>query len=174
MISLDMILPLFTRYYNVETENVTEPFSARADFKSHNEQYVLVKSAHIADIDSNEHIFFATCDNLDEETLLDFHKKAWEQGQSMIEPYYGHKNTDISLVILAKNIPEESCKLIKKLRHSAVYKWGLYGYSNYRLLAVDCTMNKTFCNRKGDTLSSVVNNFIIKQYTIHKKEDEEV
>lgn len=174
MISLDMILPLFTRYYNVETEDVAAPFAARADFKSHNEQYVLVKAAHIADIDSNEHIFFATCGHLEEENLLDFHNKAWEQGIAMVTPYYGHKNTDISLVILADSISDEAKKKITKLRHSAVYRMGLYGYSNYRLVVVDCGNNTTFCNRNGRSLDSVVNNFIIKQYTIHKKEDEEV
>ena len=174
MISLDAILPLFTRYYNVETHDIEQPFDARADFISHNEQYVLVKAAHIADIDSNEHIFFKQCGALDSNELLMLHEKAWEQGQAMISPYYGLKNTDISLLILADGISGEASKMVSKLRHSAVYKFGLYGYSNYRLVVVDTGCGKIYCNRHGRTLKSVVNNFIIKQYTIHKKEDEEV
>lgn len=174
MISLDAIFPLFMRYYNVETHDIEPPFDARADFESHNEQYVLVKAAHIADIDSNEHIFFKQCKELGTDELLMLHEKAWEQGQAMINPYYGHKNTDISLLILADGISDEASKMISKLRHSAVYKFGLYGYSNYRLVVVDTASEKTYCNRNGRTLKSVVNNFIIKQYTIHKKEDEEV
>ena len=173
MISLDAILPLFSHYYDVVTP-VASPFDARADFKSHNEQYVLVKAAHIADIDSNEHIFFKQCGELTENELLRYHETAWEQGQSMITPYYGHKNTDISLMILAEGISDEASGRVPRLRHSAVYKLGLYGYSNYRLVVVDTKSGHIYCNRNGRTLKSVVKNIVDKHCMIRKSEDEKV
>ena len=55
---LQKLLHSFERYYNVREECVVAPFSAEAEFHSHSEQYFLVKSAHVADIDSNEYVFF--------------------------------------------------------------------------------------------------------------------
>lgn len=169
MLTVQELLPLFTRYYDVITDNVEEPFVARAEFKSHNEQYVLVKAAHIADIDSNEFIFFATCDELSDIMLTEYHEKAWEQGQKMIEPYYGHKNSDVSLVVLADSVTNAAANIVKKLRHSASYKFGLFGYSNYRLVVIDCNNCTTLSNRNGRSLDIFINKYI-KNY---KKEVEE-
>ena len=49
--ALDQILPAFQQYYTIKKEDVTPPFCAEAEFRSHNEQYFLVRSAHIADIE---------------------------------------------------------------------------------------------------------------------------
>ena len=50
-LALEKIIESFRRYYDVSTENVDLPFAAKAVFKSHNEQYFLVKAAKVADID---------------------------------------------------------------------------------------------------------------------------
>ena len=68
-ISYEKILECFKRYYNVSTENIAQPFIARAEFKSHNEQYFLVKAAKVADIDSNESVFFYDADSAHNEAL---------------------------------------------------------------------------------------------------------
>ena len=52
--AIKQILPAFEQYYTVKKEDITPPFCSEAEFRSHNEQYFLVRSAHIADIDSNE------------------------------------------------------------------------------------------------------------------------
>ena len=56
--TLEKLLHSFESYYNVQTNGVEEPFSATAEFHSHTEQYFLVKEAHIADIDSNDYVYF--------------------------------------------------------------------------------------------------------------------
>lgn len=55
--AIEKILPAFERYYTIKKDEVTQPFCAEAEFRSHNEQYFLVRSAHIADLDSNEFVF---------------------------------------------------------------------------------------------------------------------
>lgn len=158
--TLERLLPLFMRYYNVETEDVKEPFDATAIFMNHNEQYVLVKSAHIADIDSNEYVYFASCDTLDTDMLLNYDRNAWEQGMSNIEPYYGHRNSDVTLIVVANDINEDTVKLIRKLHHSATYKLGIYGWSNYRLAVIECNKKRAFFNHHGRTLKKLVNSII--------------
>ena len=158
--TLKRLLPLFTRYYNVEEEDVREPFDATAVFKNHNEQYVLVKAAHIADIDSNEYVYFASCENLDKDKLLYYDKCAWEQGRENIEPYYGHRNSDVTLIVTADTIEEDTVKIIRKLHHSATYKFGMYGWSNYRLAVIECTKKRAFFNHHGRSLKKLVNSII--------------
>lgn len=154
------LLPLFERYYNVETENVRSPFDATAVFKTHNEQYVLVKAAHIADIDSNEYVFFASCDFLSIDNFSEYDKSAWEQGLDKIEPYYGHRNSDVTLIITANCIDEEVIKMVRKARHSATYKFGLHGFSNYRLAVIECSKGRAFFNHQGRSLKKLVNSII--------------
>ena len=64
--ALEKILPAFEQYYTVNKDS-NPPFCAQAEFRSHNEQYFLVRSAHIADIYSNEFVYFATLSELNKE-----------------------------------------------------------------------------------------------------------
>ena len=90
--ALEALLPSYRTYYNIISENVTQPFDAEAVFNSHNEQYYLVKKAKVADVDSNEFVFFKIVDVLDKETYEILDKTAWEEGIKRVEPSFGHKN----------------------------------------------------------------------------------
>ena len=67
--AIKQILPAFEQYYTIKKEDITPPFCNEAEFRSHNEQYFLVRSAHIADIDSNEFVYFADPEELTAEKL---------------------------------------------------------------------------------------------------------
>ena len=58
--ALERVLRSYQTYYNIKTEAVEPPFAAEAIFGSHNEQYFLIKKAKVADIDTNETVYFAT------------------------------------------------------------------------------------------------------------------
>ena len=58
--ALERVLRFYQTYYNIKTEAVEPPFAAEAIFGSHNEQYFLFKKAKVADIDTNETVYFAT------------------------------------------------------------------------------------------------------------------
>ena len=60
---LEKLLPSYKQYYDIYTENILSPFKAEAKFVSHQEQYFLVHSAKLSDIDSTEHIYFASEEN---------------------------------------------------------------------------------------------------------------
>ena len=153
---LQRVLSSFKQYYNIKTDEVTKPFAAEAEFHSHNEQYVLVKAAKIADIDSNEYVFFAATEKLTLSDLLTLDQKAWEEGLSRVNPSCGHRNSDISLIIITQAIDEDAKKQIKKLKHYKSYKFGFYGWSQYRLIAYDLSENKAWCNRTGSILKKLV------------------
>ena len=160
---LSAILPLFGNYYNVSSENVEEPFVAEAVFESHNEQYYLIKAAKVADIDTKEFVFFSKCDTLDDERLTYLDKTAWERGLSRVSPAYGHRNTDITLMIVADHIDETVRKRIRKVRHYKSYKWGFWGWSNYRLVAIGCSEGRAYYNHQGHSLKKLVGNILQKK-----------
>jgi len=153
--AIKVILPAFEQYYTIKKEEITPPFCAEAEFRSHNEQYFLVRSAHIADIDSNEFVYFATTVSLDPAKLEELVKAAWESGLAKVKPYNGHRNSDVSLLIFTKLISPETAIKIKKTKLYKSYKFSLHGWSHFKLAVCDLgTTGKdgapeVFSNRQG-------------------------
>lgn len=157
---LSKLLPLFEGYYNVKTDDVEAPFAAEAVFESHNEQYYLIKAAKVADIDTKEYVYFAKSDRLTPEGLEELDSAAWERGLSKVEPYNGHRNTDVSLIITAGTIDDDAAKMIRKMRHYKSYRFGFWGWSNYRLVAIECSSGRAFYNHQGRSLKKLVGNIL--------------
>ena len=153
--AFEKILHSFEQYYDI-SKDVDAPFVAEAIFKSHNEQYFLVKAAKTADIDSNEFVFFYIDNEIHVEKLAELSNLAWERGLSRVSPYYGHRNSDVTLIILSDKIEEESFKKIKKLNLYKSYKFGLYGWSSFRALAYETSTGRAATNRRGSDLKKLV------------------
>ena len=135
--ALDQILPAFQQYYTIKKEDVTPPFCAEAEFRSHNEQYFLVRSAHIADIDSNEFVYFATLSDLNNEKLDELVNTAWNTGLAKVHPHEGHRNSDVTLLILADRISDETKIKVKKTKLFKSYKFSFHGWSHFKLTVAD-------------------------------------
>jgi hypothetical protein len=156
------LLPAFQQYYTIKETDVTPPFCAEAEFRSHNEQYFLVRSAHIADIDSNEFVYFAAADSLDSSKLEELVKAAWEAGLAKVKPYNGHRNSDVSLLIFTKSISPETAIKIKKTKLYKSYKFSLHGWSHFKLAVCDLgTTGKdgapeVFSNRQGKDFAKLI------------------
>lgn len=149
---LEKLLPSFKTYYDVFTEGVVEPFKAEAKFVSHTEQYFLVHSAKLSDIDSVEHIYFATEQNLTIDRVKELSEFAWTEGLKGVVPYYGHRNSDVTVIILCENAADGVLKECKKIKYSKTYKFMLYGWSNFKLAVVDLSKAATGANSQGSDL----------------------
>ncbi len=155
---LQSLLRAFERYYTIKTQGTKPPFAAEAEFHSHNEQYFLTRAAKIADIDSHEFVFFAEEKHLDAARLAILDAAAWEGGLSRVQPCEGHRNSDVTLIIVADSLDSDIPRAVKKARHSASYRFGLWGWSNYRILAYDVSSGKALTNRLGAPLKKYVCN----------------
>lgn len=153
---LSKILTSFEHYYTIKTDDVTAPFDAEAEFISHSEQYMLVKIAKIADIDSNDFAYFKTAQVLTLEDVKNYAKTAWENGIARVKPYYGHRNTDVTLLIVAERFEDSVGKQIKKLKYSKSYKHGFWGWSNFRLATLELSSGKIYCNRLGTEFKKIL------------------
>lgn len=157
---LDKALHSYGAYYDVNTEAPEEPFAAEAVFRSHNDAYFLVKSARIGEAESNEYVFFASVETLDEEMLMKLDGAAWERGISRVKPHADHRNTDISLVVIASSVTEEAEKKARNLKHYKNYRMSLHGFSHYHLIVVDLSSGKKTCNRQGRSLKKLFDKII--------------
>ena len=156
--ALDKLLPSFQRYYNIKREGVEAPFVAEALFNSHNEQYFLIKSARIAEINDSETIYFYTADSITAEKLQELDACAWERGLKDVKPDSKHHSTNVSLIVIADKFEDGIFETAKKLKHSKSYKFGFFGYSNYRLVALELSTGKMAHNRQGQDLKKLLSN----------------
>lgn len=154
--ALEKLLPCYERYYDIKKENVTKPFAVEAEFHAHNEQYVLIKAAKIAEIDSNEYVYFGLENNLSSDSFHKMDSCAWESGLARVKPVSGHRNSDVTLVIMCNKVEENLKKQIKSTKHSKTYKWGIRGWSNYNLIVCEVSTSKLYCNRLGTNYKKLV------------------
>ncbi len=154
------VLKAFQKYYSKKQEGIPCEFFACYEFHAHGEQFFLVKAAKVADIDSNEYVFFAELSQGGPVSLPALAEKAWECGLSFIKPYFGHKNSDISLVVFSDSPVDR--KFVKKIHYYKSYKLGLFGWSAFNLAVCDLSGNKIFFNYRGRALGKNLQKILIK------------
>lgn len=158
--AFDKLLPSFKDYYNINTENVLSPFVAEAEFVSHQEQYFLVKSAKLSDIDSKDHVYFAVESELTLGKASEMCLAAWDDGLKNVQPYYGHRNSDVTVFILCENTDIKTIKKCRKFNFSKSYKMMLYGWSHFKLVILNTDTNKLYYNRYGGEYHPLMKKFV--------------
>ena len=153
--ALKKLLRSFEHYYDIKLENAVPPFAAEAEFHQHQEQYILVRAAHVSDVDSNEYVFFYTCASLSKENLAETAEKAWKEGLSRVKVYPGHRNSDVILIILADKIDEDALKQVKKIKYYKSYAFSFRGWSHFKLVAMETFSKKLASNRLGKDLKKL-------------------
>ncbi len=156
--ALDQVLEAYKRYYTIDRDTPTAPFDAEAVFDMHGEQYFLIKSAKITDIDSREFAFFKTTEELTQADLDEWDRVAWETGMARVQPSPSHRNTDVALVLICGHLSPEMAKAVKKKKHYQSYAWGLKGWSNYRVIAIGLSDGNIAYNRQGESLKKTLRN----------------
>jgi hypothetical protein len=159
----DCFMDSYSIYYNLTRHDdslADNTFAAEAVFDSKGEQYFLIKAAKVAQVNTAEYVYFVKEDELTADALKAYDIKAWTEGIAHVNPCPEHKNTDVVLIIIAKSITGEAKECVKKLSHSKNYKMALYGYSNYRLVAVETESGIVYFNRRARILKGLVGNIL--------------
>ncbi|MCD8087576.1 MAG: hypothetical protein LUE22_03175 [Oscillospiraceae bacterium] len=157
--ALEILLKSYRSYYDITTHEEPDAlFAAEAVFRSHDEQYFLIKKAVVSEAESNEIVFIAVEDALDEALLHRLDEAAWSAGLERVKPHQSHRNTDVTLIVLADTITAEAKAAVKKLRHYKSYRFGLQGWSNYRLVALETSSGTLSYNRLGGSLKNLFRN----------------
>ena len=75
----------------------------------------------MADIDTNETVYFATEESLSKDRLLELDSIAWERGTANVQPSSNHRNSDVVLIILTGHAEEDALTQVKKCKHYQSY-----------------------------------------------------
>ena len=159
--ALDRLVASYTRYYNVVREN-TAPFSAKAEFHAHGESYLLIKEAKMWEMDSNEYVFFYAGSSPDAETVSNLIETAWDEAVAKVTPGKNHRNSDVTFLLVADSLPQETRKVIKRTHRSKGYAHGLQGWSNLKLGAFELSTGKPATNRHGADLKKLLQNIFLR------------
>ena len=155
---LERVIASYECYYDINKETPVEPFVAEASFRSHGEEYFLVKSAKITEMDSSETAFFADVVTLDEAIYDRLVDKAWNETLERADVKTNHRNSDGILIIVADAIDAGVKKKIRRTRRYKSYRFMLWGWSELRVIAYEHTLGKVVCNRQGDMLKGLFAN----------------
>ena len=150
------VLDAYRAYYNVKTEDVEAPFDAEAVFAGKQEQYFLMHSAKLAEVQSNEYVYLAKRPVLRAEELLSLCEAAWERGTAQVRPNSNHKSSDVTLLLLVPELSEEVRRAASKVKYSRTYKLGLWGFSNFRVAVIESASGEAAFNGQGKLLKPLV------------------
>ena len=149
---LERLLPLFARYYDVCCD-AAAPFCAQATFHSTDEHYFLSKAAKLAAYVSNERVYFATEDALSPQRLEELAVVAWDRGLEGVSPFWGHKSSDVCLIVICCNAGRDVFRAAKRINYYRSYKLSFYGWSAFSLAVFDTSTLRCVCNRRGKHLA---------------------
>ncbi len=146
----------FARYYTLREDGVAPPFAAEGEFHAEQQQYFLTKRAVLSQAQTHEYVYFALADRLGEEELAALAEEAWRRGQARITPGPQHRSSDITLVAAAEVLSPGAKAAAAGLRRSRSYRFTLYGWSHFRVVAQELSTGDWFCNRQGRSLRKLL------------------
>ena len=157
--ALERLLRSYTMYYDL-IEVPPAPFQAAAEFHSHGESYLLIKSAKLWEMDSNEFVYFSAEDAMTADSVSQRIETAWNLAMPQIQPSENHRNSDVTVIFLTDLLPEDARKLVRHTNRSKGYKHGMQGWSNLRLGAIELPTGRIVCNRHGRDLKKLLSNIM--------------
>ncbi len=155
--ALENALRAYSVYYDIIREDGT-PWAARADFRAHDEQYFLLKSNKMNEIDAFEYVYFAEQESFSLEEVQKLDELAWETAMARVQPGPNHRSSDVTMVLIADTFDPEVLKFVKKLRRYKSYKWTFHGWSHYRVVALEASSGVLVFNRMGEDLKKLFRN----------------
>ena len=158
--ALEQLLPSYERYYDVTRER-RGSFAATARFYTRGEQYFLIKSAKMWELESNEFVYFLPTDHLTEDQLAERIEEAWNDAIPQVHPSESHRNSDVTLVVLTPELGKNVRKALRRFHRSVGYRHGMHGWSNLRLGAIELSDGKISTNRHGADLKKLLSNIHI-------------
>ncbi|MBR7056015.1 MAG: hypothetical protein IKI17_02885 [Oscillospiraceae bacterium] len=158
--ALEKLLRSYEQYYDIRRAGVTEPFAAECAFHSHQQQYFLTRRATISEAESHEYVFFAAEERLTLPMARRMDFTAWETGAARVDAHPNHRNTDVTLVVLAQRIDPDAAAFLKKLRRYKSYGHMLRGWSSYRVIALELSTGTLTSNRLGRDLRKLLRNIV--------------
>ncbi len=155
---LDGLLCSHETYFDVSRgyEFAGRSFAGYAEFRSHSEQFVLVKRAKLWEADAFEYIFFDVVDHADVAYVDEAIHFMTTEALAKVVPDENHMTSFISLVVIADSADSEAIARIKKARFRKNFKLGLRGWADLRVALTDLSSMEVVTNSMGKEMKSTL------------------
>jgi len=134
-----------------------------AEYHDRTENYVLSKKAVVYAMENHEYTYFALFDHLDKASAEKLVQAVLADGLNRIDLKNDHMCSGISLIILSDSIDKSAVKFLQKFSYQKNFKFGLKGWCEMRIAAMDISSKQAFANRAGKTAKeTLISNFLLK------------
>lgn len=136
---LERLLAAHETWFDVERGRTLagKTFPGYAEFHSYGERYVLSKRAKLWEVANHEYIFFDTVERLEEDAFARMVAFMETEALAVVHPEPNHMSSNISLVVVADAVDPQAERAVRRTRFRKNFKWGLWGWSDLRVAAVD-------------------------------------
>lgn len=155
---LERLLAAHAESFDVEhtCEFAGRAFHGHARFHSAGERYVLTRRAKLWGVNVFEHILFLCIDHLDQALLDELVAFMRTDALQEVELVPDHMTTYLSLVLIADSADDEALRAVRKTSFRKNFAFGLKGWADLRLCAVDLSTNIVAANAMGKDLAKTI------------------
>ncbi|TZE82151.1 hypothetical protein [Calorimonas adulescens] len=156
---LDLLEKRHSVYYDVYRDHELDGqlLDIYAEFHMRNERYFLIDVLDA--YETHEYRLVKYYEDLRLDNAAEFGTWLKEQVEVLIKPHTEHMCTILTGVMVTdRGINRDVEKFIKSYRYTRYYMFGIKGWGEIRLLAVDLASNRVAANRKG---REVIKDFMI-------------
>ncbi len=155
---LDRLLAAHEGYFDVERDHAFGGcvFPGYAEFHSQASAYVLVKRAKLWGANVHEYLFFVLEDRLDAGAYHDAIAFMRTKALGKVQLVPDHMTSYLSLVMIANAVDDDVWREVAHERFRKSYRWGLRGWADLRVAAVDLSRPGIVTNARGRELRPVL------------------
>ena len=126
--------------------------AAQYVYKRTDQAYVLSRKATIWSAETHEHVFVFAADELTAELWRECRERALELGLGLIRPHSEHKCSFVTALVVCGAARDEAIAQIVRERYRKDYRFGFYGWMEFRAAAVCLGDGRVAVSRAGDDL----------------------
>ena len=155
---LEALLRSHEAYFDVSRDiaYAGRNFAGYAEFRTHSEQFVLVKRAKLWEADAFEYIFFDVVDCVDEAWLDEAYRFMTTEALTKVDPKPNHMMSFISIVAIADSVSDGAKAKVRKMRFRKNFKFGFSGWADLRMALIDLSSLDVSTNGMGKEMKQTL------------------
>lgn len=148
----EIIKERLSRYFNVEEKYTynNKIFDIFAISNIRNEKFMASKKLTIYAFENDEYCFIKHYEDLDNNKLYEIIDTLKSSIKDYIKPHEEHMSSNITGVLVVDNINnDELIKRIEKFHYQKSFAFGLKGWADVRLVAVNLSNGEVYTSKKA-------------------------
>ena len=157
---IDRLFDVYNTWYDVCPGDLDSglPLKAMCIHHTRKEKFVLSKKAKLWAVEANDYLYLFSMQKMDKnqaEACISF---SIENALPRVKPHSEHMYSFITTVFVADEAEQDALKYVQRRKFTKSYKFGFYGLSPLKTVAVDIGKEKIVTNNMGRDLCKQIKN----------------